>query len=137
MTNQEIFDKALAAIRKQGEPSYDSVNSECRYRLETGGKVLKCPVGHFIPKKDYNPKMEGTTLTMSNCAIFKYFSKNYTESNIDLFDAIQNCHDSAALTDCETSKFAGVLLHDGHDFLSRFEKRMKEVAEDYELDYAL
>jgi hypothetical protein len=59
MTNQEAFDKALAAMRLQGKPSFKTVEREdmsvdayCAYRGDNG---LRCAIGALVPDERYSP----------------------------------------------------------------------------------
>jgi len=66
MKKQEVFDKVARALMKQGEASvpadYDPDSAfACRYRIRRGTRTLKCAVGHLIPAKLYDKKMEGAT----------------------------------------------------------------------------
>jgi len=54
MTNQEIFDKVLNALREQGIPSRNDYGT-CMYR---GNHDLKCAIGHLIPDELYTPDIE-------------------------------------------------------------------------------
>lgn len=47
---QELFDRAVSGVIKQGEPSYDSTNQSCRYRGPCG---TKCTIGHLITDEHY------------------------------------------------------------------------------------
>lgn len=54
MTNQEVFDKVVTALRKQGAKSQS--HGCCAYRGRWG---RKCAVGHLIPDELYDENMEG------------------------------------------------------------------------------
>lgn len=54
LTNQQIFDKVLAHLRKQGHASNNSLGA-CLYRSGTGAM---CAVGCLIPDSAYNPEIE-------------------------------------------------------------------------------
>lgn len=60
LTLQQVFDNALRGVRAQGALSRDAWSS-CRYRMEEGGKQLRCGIGHSIPDELYNPDLEGKT----------------------------------------------------------------------------
>ena len=51
-TNQQAFEKAYLALRKQGKPSLDA-NGLCMYR---GDHETKCAVGHLVEDEDF-PRM--------------------------------------------------------------------------------
>ena len=65
LNNQEVFNKVARALMKQGEASvpsiHDDITDTCRYRIRRGTKTLKCAVGHLIPAKLYDKKMEGVS----------------------------------------------------------------------------
>ena len=54
MTDQEVFDKVVTALREQGCKSMD--DGACVYRSKDG---RKCAVGHLIPDELYHERMEG------------------------------------------------------------------------------
>ena len=54
MTDQEVFDKVVTALRGQHYKSYK--NGICAYR---GRKGRKCAAGHLIPDELYDEEMEG------------------------------------------------------------------------------
>lgn len=54
MTEQELFDKVVAHLRKQGVKSVE--NGRCRYRTAEG---LKCAIGILIKDEDYSTELEG------------------------------------------------------------------------------
>ena len=58
MTDQEVFDKVVLALRKQGRKS-TKLNRyghrTCRYRGDYG---RKCAAGHLIPDELYDRRME-------------------------------------------------------------------------------
>lgn len=58
LTLQQVFDNALRGVRAQGALSRDEWFS-CRYRMEEGGKQLRCGIGHSIPDELYNLDFEG------------------------------------------------------------------------------
>lgn len=64
MTLQEMFDKSVAGIKKQGRLSQGPVNpgngkpGVCYYRHPDDAAV-RCAVGHLIPDELYDRKMEG------------------------------------------------------------------------------
>ena len=56
MTIQEIFDKSVIGVIKQGKKSLDL--NGCAYRGFNGNK---CAIGHLITDDHYNKKLEGCT----------------------------------------------------------------------------
>lgn len=61
MTNQEIFDRVIAHLRKQGEPAVND-EGDCRYRVEVDDRVLMCAVGCLIADEHYSENFEGKSL---------------------------------------------------------------------------
>jgi len=59
MTRQEMLDKALAHLRKQGEFA-KTLYGACCYRTPEG---LKCAVGALIPDDRYEPQLENLPAT--------------------------------------------------------------------------
>ena len=68
MTLQEMFDKAVTGIKKQGRLSQGPVNpgtgkpGVCYYRHPDDAAV-RCAVGHLIPDELYDRKMEGRNVS--------------------------------------------------------------------------
>lgn len=68
MALQEIFDKSVTGIKKQGRLSQGPVNpgngkpGVCYYRHPDDAAV-RCAVGHLIPDELYNGKMEGRNVS--------------------------------------------------------------------------
>jgi len=126
MTNQEIFDKVLHAIRQQGRAAVDNYTSGngspitiCRYRKidkETGA-VLKCAAGHLIPDDRYSESFEG----LPAGAVWELGAfPDITEKQAGfLLSDLQNAHDHS--------------LHNGS--LSKWEENMQRIAKNYGLTY--
>lgn len=66
LNTQKYFDKIVRHLLTQGEraayvnPDNDSQN--CRYRIEQGGKTMKCAIGCMIPDELYLEGMEGKSI---------------------------------------------------------------------------
>lgn len=58
MESQEVFDRVVIHLRKQGCPSIGKYGG-CKYRNELG---LRCAVGSVIENSEYSPRMEGHVL---------------------------------------------------------------------------
>lgn len=54
LNKQEVFDKIITGLRRQGKQSKDGFF--CAYRSADG---CKCAVGQLIPDEAYHPMMEG------------------------------------------------------------------------------
>lgn len=116
-TDQEAFNKAYIEVTKQGRPS--SCLGQCLYRHPDG---LKCAVGHLV-----------STQELRNLACRKGIQLEHLSAltiadaigvNGNLLQCIQRCHDRPAL-----QSGARMLRY----FVPIFQKRMKEVAEEYDL----
>lgn len=55
-TAQEVFDKVVRHLAKQGERA--AIDDECQYRYQKAGETLLCAVGCLIPQEKYSPAME-------------------------------------------------------------------------------
>lgn len=131
MKKQEVFDKVARALMKQGEASvpagYGDTTDTCRYRIRRGTRTLKCAVGHLLPAKLYDKRMEGVT---AEIVIFggNYEDKHFEDiseacglsgvSHVLLFD-LQDAHDVA-------------LADDG---MERWKSWMRVIARRYGLNY--
>lgn len=113
LTLQQVFDNALRGVRAQGALSRDEYRS-CRYRMEEGGKQLRCGIGYSIPDELYNPDFEGKTML----TLFDWSSsiESLLPTERHVVAAIQHAHD------------------DSKD-LSDFEIAMHDVADKYDLTW--
>ena len=108
MTDQEVFDKVVTALRKQGRrssmmqphPEYGS-QEICRYR---GPRGVKCAAGHLIPDELYDEEMEGKDW---NSIVENWPSIAALNLPTDLVSEFQYIHDHHSIGDWET--FWGVL----------------------------
>lgn len=91
MDNQTVFNKVYTALVKQGEPSYHPKRDICMYRTKKGNKILKCAVGHLIPRKEYLPQMEGEGLCGLRRAGILPASLKSVSTN--LLERLQDAHD--------------------------------------------
>lgn len=114
LTLQQVFDNALRGVRAQGALSRDEWRS-CRYRMEEGGKQLRCGIGYSIPDELYNLDFEGKTV-MSLLSWSASIESLLPTAKAVLAD-IQNAHDTAI-------------------DLSDFEIAMRDVADVYGLTWA-
>ena len=118
LTLQQIFDKAVSGIIKQGCLSLTVQSGPCWYRLvKEGGAVVSCPVGHLIPETHYTPDFETIDVAtlidpsyLDNrptyprfCEISHKFHQAMALSGVDVNDEeivkllvnLQECHDGA------------------------------------------
>ena len=127
MTDQEIFDKVLFAIRQQGRAAVETCIpvsgggpvTLCRYRTtdKTTGAVLKCAAGHLIPDDRYTEDFEGLPAR----AVWKRGAfPEVTEMQAGwLLSNLQNAHDHS--------------LHNGS--LTKWEENMQRIAQNHGLTY--
>ena len=117
LSQQEIFDKGLAHIRQQGEPSLEG--QSCRYLAVSGNS---CVVGGLILPELRSAEFDDSSNTSVRSLIRDLkFNEALRQSGIDtgrpgvidLLDAMQLCHDGAS---------------DRLDFISTFERYMKQNA---------
>ncbi len=107
LTEQEIFDKVVGHLFKQGKRAtrwtwcrkYDAsthsgwsdaqdYTETCAYRSDEG---LKCAIGILIPDGLYDKKMEGIRVAMM---IEDYELPAYFKNNAALLDSLQQAHDN-------------------------------------------
>lgn len=113
MTNQEIFDRVIAHLRKQGEPAFDD-EGDCLYRTEINGRVLMCAVGCLIADEHYSENLEGKTI----------------HDDVEVSEAVE-----ASIGKVGSWRLLGALQF-AHDFqwLNRGPSCFREVAKKYNLD---
>lgn len=90
MTPQDIFDKVLNGLRKQGKASV--ANGSCYYRSPDG---CKCAVGLLMDDKVYDPKFELNSL--ANLLLDNDFTDKlpeYFRTHVGLLTDLQKAHDA-------------------------------------------
>jgi len=122
MTPQEIFDKAVDGMLKQGVQSMNECGS-CVYRSSDG---LKCAVGHVIPDELYDPGMDDQTTLLDGTAI-EAILRHY-----DDLPAWMHEH-KVLLTRLQTAHDGPLGWVGGPNSLLK--KRLVDVAEDYDLKF--
>lgn len=141
LTKQQIYDKALFGIRKQGKPSVDDLGN-CKYRAlpdpQSPGPMLACAAGQLIPDNvydrswDYPAAAGGTSFTRLSGD--PYFRDAMYAEGIDLSDRetvglireMQHCHDVAQRRS----------QRDGNAFfMTEFEFEMQSLARSFNLTY--
>lgn len=120
MTLQRIFDKIVNHLRKQGERcvvnNNDGLGDFCMYRTEkkVNGrtKIQFCAAGCLIPKRDYNPVFENTSVYVNDDDNFvtQYFEKKFkgNQKKIQLVKDMQGIHDSTARFSDKENQFKNV-----------------------------
>ena len=124
INRQEVFDKALTHLRKQGGIAVSS-EDECSYRGPAGSM---CAVGCLILDEHYLPEMEGDSAN-DVPVIAALISSGYDVSSEDeefLVDVQSNMHDKYTIVR-EDIQVEG--------FLPWLEDQAQEFADIYELEY--
>ena len=130
LTSQQIFDKVLAHLRKQGCQSRhqndDGTLGSCAYR---GAGGTMCAVGCLIPDNVYDERIEGLGVYVSLLTMSRQRTE-YEELLVSTFDA------SAVPRTVEAYGLLGALqrVHDQY-FEVGFESEMQRVASDRGLTY--
>jgi hypothetical protein len=136
LTLQQIYDKALAGIRKQGKPGYGaperSARDTCRYRTPdraNPGVMLACGVGQLIPDDQYDPDFDaGDGVSVTRLLDNSRFKRAMESVGINVADPgvrllladLQAVHDGAAA---------------GRSFMEKFERNMAYLAQRHGLTY--
>jgi len=123
LSRQEMFDRGLNGLRKQGKASM-SAKGKCAYRGEGG---CRCVIGFSIHDQHYKVDMEDTDANsklVREALKHSGYPLNHLNSE-DYFplDLQKSLHDDISATD--TNK----------EFLLRLEKAAKKFARDYKLKY--
>lgn len=88
-THQEVFDKVVCHLRKQGEKSLSSQPPRgCAYRGDQG---KMCAVGCLISDYDYKTEFEGWKIE----ELTAYSSLKWMKEFISLLDDLQKVHDQS------------------------------------------
>jgi len=97
MNRQEVFDRVVGHLRKQGVKS--KRGTECSYRGPGG---LKCAIGCLIDDACYTIRMEGKiVLDRSVRASLKSSGVVANKSDMDLLHRLQMVHDHLCVVDWE------------------------------------
>lgn len=89
LTTQEIFEKSVIGVHKQGECSF--YMDSCRYRTKKG---LKCAVGQLIEDEYYLSGSEGNSVNdLSVLFQLKESGINMTYKRLNLLTTLQVEHD--------------------------------------------
>lgn len=95
-TAQEVFDKVLNHLRKQGKAAVHS-GEGCAYRGEGG---TSCAVGCLIPDEMYSPAMEGGSARTEKEAfpeLYAAIDALGLRPHVGLLHALQREHDSSLI----------------------------------------
>jgi hypothetical protein len=112
MTRQEMFDRAVTGILKQGRFSADSHGS-CYYRFDPeapppelsqydpsinyAAAPVRCAVGHLIPDDEYDIRMEGKLAWSTQIA--EAIGGPADDGDLNFLCALQAIHDNCARDD--------------------------------------
>jgi hypothetical protein len=88
LTRQEIFDKAVGGVIKQGARSVE--DGACVYRTEDG---RKCVVGQLIDDAHYHPSLEGRRAGYPS--VIAALKQSGVDGAGALLAALQDAHDNA------------------------------------------
>lgn len=121
LTMQEVFDKSVNGLRKQGRrASLPGRDFACMYRLENDedGTTLKCAAGMLIDDEHYGPHLENR-----NCHSYTV-RMALIKSGVDM-------------TDRETERLVGDLqnIHDGTPRVEDWERLWERLAGQFNLTY--
>lgn len=100
MTPQEIFDRVVTHLRKQGKKAVienEFGDISCLYRTPDG---LKCAVGCLIEDDEYDPSFEGKPIGIV-CEINAIISKKLCK-HLCLVCSLQFTHDLCVIHDWES-----------------------------------
>lgn len=89
MDNQEIFDKVVAHLRKQGGPSVGK-DGRCKYRADNG---RMCAVGCLIPDELYHKEMEGNAVLTGTVVDDVLEGMGVSSDGFELLSELQMLHD--------------------------------------------
>lgn len=101
-TKQETFDAVVTHLRKQGRKAL-SAHGKCAYR---GSDGTKCAAGCLIPDGEYEPTIEGASVT-GLCDLFVRLGHDVT-----LLYRLQMAHDTYLTTEWE-KEFADIAKSNG------------------------
>ena len=115
ITKQEVFDRALSHLRKQGEPAiFVDEMPRCRYRTPEG---LKCAIGALISDENYYLDLEGWPASAKR--VYELFEG--TQQDAEFYADIQaELHDD---------------IYRYLDFPGRLEIAAESFANRYKLEY--
>lgn len=112
MTPQEVFDKVVTHLRKQGRSSR---NGKCLYRYGD----LKCAAGCLIEDEEYRPFMDGDSDTSIGRILHHpdtpVSMRERLAPHLELISSLQNLHDNRGVPD--------------------WENELSDVARDFDLQY--
>lgn len=129
MTNQEIFNKVVRHVRKQGRPSIDRRNDSCKYRMKVRGQVLMCGIGCLIPDKEYISAIDNNSsfnsVSVEHLVLNPYGfpaipSLVSKKRNLELMKRLQFAHDVAAKNSRLNKTFVKIFNEKVKDIACKF-----------------
>jgi len=139
MTNQEIYDKVLFGLRKQGHASamYDEHGEfeSCAYRGDNGDR---CAVGMLIPDEIYNQEIEGLGLySIVNSEDFCESTPPFTRMRVAMLRQILK-ESGIKKNQLHFVRELQIAHDDGLNHSTKlFEERMQGIAKEYDLMYQM
>lgn len=129
MKAQEIFNRAVRRLIKQGVPATTEYAEGCRYRTDDG---RRCAIGHLLPTKVYKPTMENNSVRrlvwkFPEVEPYVLASDLPPEVALRLAGGLQDAHDSQA-----ENMVAGYI--EPEEWLSGFRARARLLGEKFKLD---
>lgn len=98
---QELFDKVVTHLRKQGVKAIGPSNKQCYYRIEG----LKCAVGCLIEDDEYSPTMEDVNframMSGGSSATVPQSLRGRLIDHIDMISHLQCIHDNTEVSTWE------------------------------------
>lgn len=126
-SKQLAFNNAWHGVIKQGGPCVGRVgglSAACLYR---GPGDTKCAVGHSIPDDQYKPGMECLGVYNLIHELKLDVDGIFTNGNYVFLSRLQDAHDNSTYT--QTNRRV-----EGAEFIKEFKARMRDIAEQYELE---
>jgi hypothetical protein len=127
MTRQEIFDKALVAVLKQGEPAMTK-SGGCDYWPGTG---KMCAVGLLLGEDVAKEWTDAGVGDVGEVTRYKVTIPDWVVPELDLLMSIQVAHDMFVQTSPEDSLPSIDLEY----WRSEFIRKMRLVAKKFDLEY--
>jgi hypothetical protein len=117
MTPQEIFDKAVGGIVKQGKPGFDYSRGVCSFYTRDGAK---CAVGQLIP--DQLAQQWEAAPEPFNTLLFESYPELFQHR--EFINDIRLSHDRVAVN-----------THHPHEFMEEYLHQMKKLAKRHNLEF--
>jgi hypothetical protein len=118
MTTQEAFDAVWDwFVIQRARRGWDVPVARCVYR---GSDGCRCPIGRLLPDHLYNPSMEGSSISQL-IENFSDIEEHFTPCDVAFLNDLQLVHDNS------------VSAAGGYDFNGYMQKKLRELAEVYEL----